>query len=388
LSFGFNWYCVTNQLGWGVSDYFSSFSNVEIDDDAPRVTLCDAEKVGIQDIYMIDQDSSLNPPNYLARAASVIVSDHPNMLHFIPDSENTCFFYPSGCYHYCLNTCLRSVSYSIDPADPNEYWLRVCERGDVDDCILYQGHTREELDTSDRFVRHGKHYYVALPIGRYDAAFIDATGKVAWPTFAEEVYRPALCSDAVADGAIWLQQPSNSTTLDKQCLGLIRNGGADWSNVTHSYWLAGPEGMQLGAKKGIITEGSGNQPSNAFCQYPNGNRRDQTVGPNRYSMGQYIDTRCLTVNRRYTVQAWIRRSTADWNDEVPVFLDETNCSTNCVETGFHFVRPNGSTFTIKMTASYNIFGAEGSNAEIGTRQHGLLRGFENTGFLWQRESFS
>jgi hypothetical protein len=368
LPFRFAWNFATNQIGWGVADFSTSFSNIEINDEAPRLTLCDAHNVGIQDVYMIDKDSSLKPAHSTATGVSVLVSDHPNMRHFIPDSENKCVSDARGCFRYCPQSCLRSVSYSIDPADPKEYHLRVCERGNLNNCILYEGHSREELDTSDRFVRHAKTYYVALPSGRYDAAFIDSTFTVSWPAFAEEVYHPALCSGAVADGAIWLQKPRNTTVLEKQCLGLIRNGGADWSNVTHSYWLAGPDGIQLAVKKGITTAGSGNLPSNALCQYPSASQRDQS-----YSMGQYIDTRCLILNRRYSVKAWVRRSTANnWQDEDPVFLDETSCSDNCVEAGFHLVRPNGSTFTIKLTTSNNIFDAD----TTGTRQRGLLRNLQ------------
>jgi hypothetical protein len=87
------------QIGWGAFDFFSQVSKVNIEEDYSRFNFCQSFRNQIQDIYIIDKDSSLKPPGSQTRGASSIVSDGSNALQFIPEEKWT---HVDGlCYQYC-----------------------------------------------------------------------------------------------------------------------------------------------------------------------------------------------------------------------------------------------------------------------------------------------
>jgi hypothetical protein len=135
------------QIGWGAFDFFSQVSKVNIEEDYSRFNFCQSFRNQIQDIYIIDKDSSLKPPGSQTRGASSIVSDWSNALQFIPEEKRT---HVDGlCYQYCEDTCLRTMIFSVNPADTREFSLRVCERGKLDACVIYSGNPYyEPLSTS------------------------------------------------------------------------------------------------------------------------------------------------------------------------------------------------------------------------------------------------
>ena len=356
------------QMGWGGFDYFSSISGVEIEDRAPRLNLCDADQAGIQDFYLIDQYSSLKPPGSEAQGTSAVVSDHPNMLHFITDSLSSCKYIAEGCYRYCEGACLRSITFSIDPSDTNTFQLRVCERGHTDNCILIDGHGVEETVHSSRFVQRGLRYRVALPKGRFDAAFLNEKGEVVWPKFVEEEYHSALCEDSVAYGSVWVEEPDTALTLNEYCSQLIQNGDANESDDSHPHWIAGSKGIRVQLNQGIVQSGS---PSNAFCEISISHRTQGSLS-NGYSLGQYIDTRCMVKHQRYLVQAWVRFS----DDSSIIQFDNEQ-----VKFGVHFVEHDSESFNIHLEISDGITVAGGQDRRVQRNLRSRLDGLQQYNYV-------
>ena len=370
-------------MGWGGFDYFSSVDGVEIDDRAPRLTLCDADQAGIRDFYLIDKDSSLKPRESKAAGTSALISDHPNMLNFIPDGETNCKYISEGCYHYCEGACLRSITFSIDPSNTTSYQLRVCERDQIDNCIFLDGHSVEEGFHSSRFVHHGLHYRVALPMGRFDAAFVNEEGEVAWPKFVEEEYHTALCDNSVAYGAVWVEQPEPIIPLEEHCSQLIQNGDAEESDYSHPHWIAGPRGIQVRHDQGIVENEAS---SSAFCEIPIEHQHQYTATAPVYSFGQYVDSRCMIKDERYLVQAWVRVST----QTSTIQFDNEK-----VKFGVYFVEYDSKAFAVELDISGGASAIDGEQRRkqrnLRTRQDTLQEvelGQRNSGATWAADGSS
>lgn len=99
-----------------------------------------------------------------------IVGNISWMNEFLADKD--CISFPSLCYKYCEDTCLRTLMYAINPANTENYKLKVCS--DLGTCVEVEGTCYyEEGDTdletlmrntqSDRF----RYFAVTLPKGDY-----------------------------------------------------------------------------------------------------------------------------------------------------------------------------------------------------------------------------
>jgi Pyruvate/2-oxoacid:ferredoxin oxidoreductase delta subunit len=318
----------------------------------PSFQLCDAFQASIQDVYLIDIDGSLGPPLENTTGVASLVGKNRDMRTFIPEEKCS---ERDGCYFYCIDTCLRTVSFSVDPALTQDYKLRVCERANLEKCVLYDGHNYTEWNgvASQAFALYSKHYYAALPAGQYEAVFLDANGKKVWPTFAETTYHDASCQGGVEDGMIWLQKPPPA---QNECSMLLRNGNAEADGTSHLDWVAGAGGIQVVQDAGMGS--TGQVSSQAFCDI------SPDVANNTYFVGQYIDTRCLIQDRLYTVEAWVRIS--DVTTEAWVGISDapivTDCNTNseCPKVGIHFVGKLGVKWTFDLDSSDNIFSSQSS----------------------------
>jgi hypothetical protein len=297
--------------------------------------LCDAFRASIKDVYLTDRDGSLGPQlENTARAAS-LVGQNGDMLTFIPEEKCSEM---DGCYFYCKDTCLRTVSFAVDPAITQDYKLRMCERANLEKCVLYDGHDYTEWNdgASQIFALYSKHYYAALPAGQYEAIFLDADGKEVWPTFVETTYHDASCQGGVEDGMIWLQKPPPA---QNECSTLLRNGNAEDDGTSHPHWVAGTGGIQVVQDAGI---GS----SQALCD----TSPDSVNGT--YFVGQYIDTRCLIQDRLYMVEAWVRLSEITTNTSI---ITDCNTNSECPKVGIHFVDKHGVNWAIELDSSNNVF---------------------------------
>jgi hypothetical protein len=232
---------------------------------------------------------------------------------------------------------------SVDPADTRELSLRVCERGKLDACVSYSGNPYyEPLGPSAlSFVLKGKYYYVTLPKGRYEATFLDSEGNRAWPTFVEESYIDPLCDDSLKPGSVWLPEPP---ATGDECASLLQNGDAEGSEEHHSHWIAGPGGIDVLANQGI-----GINPSRAFCDIS----LNLALSNSRaYSIGQYVDTRCLVENRVYKVEALVRLVDRITNTSVSM---KCPGASTCPKIGFFFVSNDGFSWFHEVNNSDNIF---------------------------------
>jgi hypothetical protein len=227
----------------------------------------------------------------------------------------------------------------------------MCERANLEKCVLYDGHNYSEWNdvASQIFALYSKHYYAALPAGKYEAVFLDANGKEAWPTFVEKTYHHASCQGGVEDGMIWLQKPPPA---QNECSMLLRNGNAEADATNHLDWVAGTGGIQVVQDAGMGSTGQFFS-SQAFCD------TSSDVADSTYFIGQYIDTRCLIQDRVYTVEAWIRISDITTNSPIV-----TDCNTNseCPKVGIHFVGKLGVKWAIELDSSDNVFSSQSSGS--------------------------
>jgi hypothetical protein len=100
--------------------------------------LCAASLNFTRDIYFIDASSDFGPGNASEQVTqeSSLVIDASQALHFVDASA--CVPVVDGCYQYCVNTCLRTVVFSVDPSRSKKLMLWVCLRG-TQDCERYSG---------------------------------------------------------------------------------------------------------------------------------------------------------------------------------------------------------------------------------------------------------
>ena len=118
-----------------------------------------------------------------------------------------------------------------------------------------------------------------------------------------------------------------------ECSSLLQNGDAEGSEEHHSHWIAGPGGIDV-----LANQGTGVDPSQSFCDVS----LNLALGSSSaYSIGQYVDTRCLAENRAYKVEAWIRL--VDRTTNTPVSMKGLGAST-CPKVGFFFVSNDGFSY--------------------------------------------
>lgn len=257
--------------------------------------MCDAGYQGVEDIYLIDLHASSSSTRKIGGSSSVISHGSP-ILNFVP--PELCTPYPDQCLSYCTNTCLRTVTYAVDPAETARFKLRVCKTDDPGRCAeteeAYwyrdQGDEFETLMYNTRAERQ-RYFTTTLPKGSYRAEFLDTGGNVVWPSHVIETYEEALCSDALEEGSITVVVPE---VRDGECDDLIRNGNAEASTLNHTYWLHRRGGI-------VLSPGQGIGGSNAFATIEDDSTRFDSVA-------QYLDTRCLTLNvgKQYEINAWVK----------------------------------------------------------------------------------
>jgi hypothetical protein len=142
-------------------------------------------------IYVSDSDGSLGPGTVLSQGPSTLLaSDNDKLLAFV--NVTNCAYINAGCYHYCQNTCFRSVRYSYEGIGQENLTLRVCRRDDPALCTTFRGGRR-----GDR----GAHSYIAhLPVGdTYAAILLDSSGAEITSGTLNESYEPSSCLAAVFD---------------------------------------------------------------------------------------------------------------------------------------------------------------------------------------------
>jgi hypothetical protein len=288
---------IDNSVEHGHFDFWTTLQGLQqLDGDiTPRqFEFTRAKTAGTSGIYITDLDSSMRPSGSTASGVSTVISDTPEITHFL-DTGN-CVHFPEQSYMYCPNTCLRTILYSVDPAETHDFVLRVTEVENANNRFDYPPKYYYETigdggpldDIANSWIRKGRYFAVTLPAGKeYVARFRDGSGQ-AWPTHAEVTVEDAQCPGAISRDAVGLVPPPASQA---ECQELIRNGDLEMSNSAFPYWLHHQGGIEL-------ARGKGRGGSNAITDV------DQSMS-NRL-IGQYLDTRCLVPGKQYVLQAWIK----------------------------------------------------------------------------------
>ena len=280
------------QIRTGQFNAFSTFRGITIEDQTNAISLCDAERANIDDIFFTDLDGSLFLPtdrNVIAPAA--LVSNSASMMTFV--DEKKCTANPRGCYNYCEGTCYRSYRFEIDPANTENYSLQICSRANAKLCTRVKGYQKYK-DLKDFIVGDNRVYYAHLPVGSYEAVFRDPSGERMWPSFVLFSQEEITCKTPFPDDAVQMVVPAPEVA---ECKQLVRNGNLEASDTEAKLWLFRSGGLELVKNKGT-------NKSNAMAPF------DKTA---KASLIQYLDTRCLAANRGrvYQLTAMIRLESAD-----------------------------------------------------------------------------
>jgi parallel beta-helix repeat protein len=182
-------YCRLQNLKQGLFEFYTAFSGMQLADGLGSINMCIINLPEFDFLYMIDLDGSFRPNQSVTPTISTLVaSDNHEHLKFLDPAK--CSDNADGCYSYCQNTCFRSMHYYVQGVDQANYKLKVCSRTDHSRCTLFKGGRRE---TS------GPHEFTAhLPSGgRYDAVFLDRTGREITPTSVTEVVELTFCPAGV-----------------------------------------------------------------------------------------------------------------------------------------------------------------------------------------------
>jgi hypothetical protein len=213
------------------------------------------------------------------------------MMTFV--DEKKCTANPKGCYNYCEETCYRSYRFEIDPANTENYSLQVCSRINPRLCTRAKGY-QKRADLKDFILGDNRVYFAHLPVGSYDAVFLDPAGERMWPSFVLFSEDERTCDTPFPNDAVKLIVPAPERS---ECQQLVRNGNLEASSTEAKLWLFRNGGIELVNNKGT-------NKSNAMAPL------DRTA---KASLVQYLDTRCLAANRGrvYQLTAMIRLESAD-----------------------------------------------------------------------------
>ena len=243
-------------------------------------------------VYLVDLDSSMKPPSSKATGTSTVIADSPEVKAFV-DMDRCTSFKDRG-YLYCEDTCLRSVTFAVDPGQIDDLVLRIQTipgnqeydyKGGRDIFINENVERHERAMTDVGFLRY---FTAPLPRGQYKAMFINnSTGANHWPTFVETLFEPSLCEDSFDTSDVELEIPPLE---EEECEQLIRNGDMEQFPSSAPQWLQYGSMLQL-------APGRGRMGSNAITEI------DQHSP--YAALGQYVDVRCLTIGEAYRIQAWV-----------------------------------------------------------------------------------
>jgi hypothetical protein len=293
-----------------IFSFWTTMENIVVEDRS-RTHIFDMRKTTAAQhsaVYLVDRDSSLKPPGTsttptTTTSSSVVIADVDDVKAFC-DLKNQCHRSQQYGYWYCVDTCLRTVIFSIDPTFTgidtiNDIELEILDANNRAKSFSYQGRfptsyledgsgRKDELANTDweKYVTFG----VALPQGSYVARFKRRdTGAVVWPTFVETTWSPQVCSTGANPNDIRLVMP---TIPPFRCNELIRNGNMEGISTRTSPWLHSFGGGVT------IVRGAGRNGSNAVADVDQSNVMS--------GIGQYIDTRCVTLGAVYEIRVWVR----------------------------------------------------------------------------------
>ena len=281
----------------GQFDFWTTFEGVQIIPQVPHhFNFVKAQDTLHKGVYLVDLDSSMKPDIVADRTktASSVISDSDEMKAFVDLSK--CWPFEKQGYLYCHDTCLRSVTFAVDPGQSKDLRLRIRTvpagqsyyfEGSQDFLINDDVATHLNAKTDLQRLRY---FNAALPPGQYKALFVDAkTDEKLWPTFIETTLEPVLCDPAFEENDFVMA--AYEVDFSHECQQLIRNG--EMENASFLPWLQTDTSLELASGHGI-------DGSTAL--------REASSGSAKGTIGQYIDSRCLVHGSMYLIQAWVRLS--------------------------------------------------------------------------------
>lgn len=174
---------------FGTFDMYTLFSDVTMDPSGNTFEFCEADSIGVDDVYVSSVSSGTAP--------TTILRNSPELMHFVNGDIN-CLEETSNCLTKCEGVCFRSVHIYLEKEVSTSLKLRVCDRDDAAfPCLDIAGAVRDNRPEG-RFTLH-------LPSKRrYDAVFVNEAGVPVSVQNESVFYRDALCPLAVPDEDIAL----------------------------------------------------------------------------------------------------------------------------------------------------------------------------------------
>jgi len=145
-------------------EFYSSFSNIQLEDGADTISFCKADEGGINTVHFIDLDGSLSPDSVSPTGPSTLLGSSPEIQRFVDPAK--CTDMAGRCYSYCSDTCFRSIKYETMSTDMDDWKLKACRKEDPFNCSIFQG-ARRSLGDPRTFIAH-------LPVGNtYNLMFVN-----------------------------------------------------------------------------------------------------------------------------------------------------------------------------------------------------------------------
>lgn len=249
------------------------------------VNFCDASAVNVNDAYINVLDGRLRASDPIQDPIALI-SKSNNMLAFV--NRLNCKDNISLCHTSCKWACFSSFRFGIDPANTEQYKLRVCSSTSPFKCILVTGGKRGD---DPKLSSEYQTFLVHVPRGTYTATVLDENGQITWPMFVTQRSEHSECQKASLPQAIvTLNVPSVPVS---ECNQLVRNSFMEITiDSKPKYWL-----HRFGGIESVFNKGIGR--STAIGDVV---REGQNV------LGQYLDSRCIrkNVGTSYEAKAYVK----------------------------------------------------------------------------------
>jgi hypothetical protein len=246
---------------------------------------CEAQEAGIEGFYMNVLDGKVYPSDSTQEVATVSgLSD--NMVAFV--NMRQCQIDKIGCYVLCRKHCITSIRFDIDPANTEEYELKICKPGVTNVCTYWASGILRDVSSQTNAQRT---FIAHLPPGSYVASFVDKAKKQIWPTFVLQNDEHRQCQIQNSLKAV-VNVDVPKLNVDS-CYQLIRNSGMEQMERSQPIaWLSRFGKVDVVFRQGISRSSAIMDPTSIKLKM----------------MGQFLDSRCLEANvgKYYEVTAFVK----------------------------------------------------------------------------------
>jgi len=247
---------------FGFFDPRHSVKGLTFDADTSKLNLCKAVASGIN-VAIEDKDASIGS------STGFIVSSNSNMTTFSSCTAVS----DASCASACTTTCLRTLSLSVSSLTEEDLKLVIKQTGGSGEIQLsgYRDFRDPYWNTRSYWTRR---FFVTLPADRdYQAEFVLDDNSM-WPVFVERSWEDQ--EGCGSDFSLDLDENG-----PKDCAQLIVNGNAE--DGINGWWhTAG--GIE-------VVEGGLSSQSRTYSSW---------------GIAQFLDTRCMVLDRMYTLSASIK----------------------------------------------------------------------------------